>query len=479
MTQAAIREYGVVSRTVMGVIQMKKGVAFLGVLSLLLSSGAAHASVVMTVPVEDAVVSSPVRVVCTDAKAGVVYSFYLDDVFVANSTTGSWTQTMSSGFHYLVCNAYIKGVADGSATADVTVASAATPTPVISTPVATPTPQTSPSPVATPTPQTSPSPVATPTPVRTPTPTVTGDVDCTGAHDSAALNAAFISGAQLVRSFGPCGIDTPLTIAADKVGYQGDGSPWTASGNGVIFTTGPNSYNTPAWSTLVLRGPGTGTATVGLQVNGNFGNFTNLDSQGFGTELAIGPNGYLATFVNPRLAGDGNGTGIACPTSPNAGEGITFLGGVVFNLAIGSSNQGCGMTFVGTHTDTISASPAIVNEGSNGASTDFVNAYFEETGSVFPSSGAIFTVTGYNGYGSLTFVNGQIQEDDFNTPPNLINLTNNAGSGSQSAPFATFDSVRMSSLKTASLPANVAICGSTSLNGGGMLGNVPNVGVCP
>ena len=444
---------------------MKRGFSFLGALVLLLACGAANASVVMTAPHEDAVVSSPVSVTCTDAKAGAVYSFYLDDVFVANSTSGLWTVPASAGSHYLVCNAYINGVQDGSADVDVTVASSATPTPT-----------GGPTPVSSPTPQTTP--IATPSPVQTPTPGVTGDVHCTGSHDSAALKAAFSSGAPIVRSFGPCGIDTPLTIAADKVGYQGDGSPWTASGSGVIFTTGPNSYNTPAWSTLVLRGPGTGTATVGLQVNGNFGNFTNLDSQGFGTELAIGPNGYLATFVNPRLAGDGNGTGIACPTSSNAGEGITFLGGVVFNLRVGSMNQGCGMTFVGTHTDTITASPAIVDEGSNGASSDFVNAYFEETGSVFPSSGAMFTVKGYNGYGSLTFANGQIQEDDFNTPPNLVNLTNNA-SGSTSAPYATFNSVRISSLKTSSLPANVAICGSTSLNGGGLLGNVPNVGVCP
>jgi hypothetical protein len=447
---------------------MKRGTLFLGALALLLTCSAAHASVVMTVPQENAVVTSPVSVVCTDSNPGAVFSFYLDDTFVTQSTSGQWTTPLSAGSHYLVCNAYIKGVQDGAADADVTVASSATPTPSVV-----------PTPLSTPTPQTSPSPVGTPTPVRTPTPTVTGDVHCTGSHDSAALKAAFTSGAQLVRSFGPCGIDTPLTIAADKVAYQGDGSPWTASGSGVIFTTGPNSYNTPAWSTLVLRGPGTGTATVGLQVNGNFGNFTNLDSQGFGTELAIGPNGYLVTFVNPRLAGDGNGTGIACPTSSNAGEGITFLGGVIFNLSVGSLNQGCGLTLVGTHTDTITGSPATVDEGSNGASTDFVNAYFEETGSVFPSSGAIFTVKGYNGYGSLTFSNGQIQEDNFKTPPNLINLTNNAGSGSQSAPFATFNSVRIASLKTSSLPANVAICGSTSLNGGGLLGNVPNVGVCP
>jgi len=450
---------------------MKRGVSFLGVLVLLLKCSAANASVIMKVPAEDAVVSSPVEIVCADAKAGAVYSFYLDDVFAANSTTGIWTTPLSSGSHYLVCNAYIKGVQDGSASTDVTVASSATPTPSGNpTPVATPTPPTQlPTPVATPTPGSS----------QNPPPAVAGNVHCTGSHDSAALMAAFTSGAQIVHSFGPCGIDTPLTIAADKVGYMGDGSPWTASGSGVIFTTGPNSYNTPAWSSLVLRGPGTNTGTVGLQVNGNFGSFTNLDAQGFGTQLAIGPNGYLATFVNPRLAGDGNGTGIACPTSANAGEGITFLGGVVFNLAIGSSNQGCGMTFVGTHTDTISASPAIVNEGSNGASTDFVNAYFEETGSVFPSSGAIFTLKGYNGYGSITFANGQIQEDDYKTPPNLINLTSTAGAGANSAPFATFNSVRISSLTTASLPANVAICGSTSLNGGGMLGNVPNVGVCP
>lgn len=287
---------------------------------------APRSNVTMTTPVNNAVVTSPINMNCVDSNPGALIGYYLDDVF-----SSTWPMPATAGSHYLVCNAYINGVLDGSAQAFVTVVAPSptpgpspspvvTPTPaplptVTPTPIVTPTPVPSPTPVILvppPTPSPAPSPLPTVTPTPAPTPVITGEVHCTGSHDSAALMTAFTSGAPLVRSFGPCGLDTPLTVAADKVGYQGDGSPWTASSGGVIFTTGGNSYSTPPWSSLVLRGLGTGTATVGLQVNGNFGSFPNLDVQGFGTELAIGPNGYLDTFTDPRLAGDNNGTGIAC-----------------------------------------------------------------------------------------------------------------------------------------------------------------------
>jgi hypothetical protein len=356
----------------------------------------------------------------------------------------------------------------------------ATPT-VAPTSTIAPTPTVAPTSTGAPTPTGLPTSSGAPTPTAVQTPTPTGgfdtNVNCTGTKDSAALETAF-SHPGRVLSHGPCTLDRPITVAADNTGFEGDGAPWTAASSAITFTTGANSYNTPAWRGLVLRGPGTRTTTVGLQVNGNFGSFVTPDIQGFGTQVAIGPNGYLDTFIDARLAGDGTGTGLLCPGSANAGEGIILVGGKIFNLAVGSNNQGCGLTFLGTHMDGLTASPVIVDQevGSNGAASDFVDAYIELFG--MPSGGAIFTLTGYNGYGSITWRGGQIQEDQSGTTPDLIHV-NNIQPSTAYAPFATLDRVRIQSIVTSPLPSHVALCGSTSLNGGGQLGNLANVGACP
>ena len=381
-----------------------------------------------------------------------------------------------------------------------------TPTPIATfTPIATPVPtptstpvSPSPTPVATPTttpistPVNTPTPLATSTPITTPVPTLTptptpaatsptptpapnaGVVHCTGSQDSAAIDAAFKSGAAQVRTFGACDLDTTLTEEVDNVGLKTDGTPWHAEGSGLVVNTGPNSYTTPAWDTLTLTGPGTGTATVGLQVDANFLTFNDLHVSGFGTQFQVGSNGYLITLNNARLYGDGNGVGINCVGGNNAGEGVNIISGQIFNLFNGIMDSGCDLTFIGTHEDTITGSLVTTN----GVGVDFINSYIEETGSSFPSSGAIFTVNGHNAYAHVTFTGGQIQEDNFNTPPPLANITG-AGPGGQN-PYVKITNVRLSSvtLPTSTSPM-FAICGSTSLNGGGTLGNIPNSGVCP
>jgi len=363
----------------------------------------------------------------------------------------------------------------------------ATPTSTpLSTPVNTPTPIATSAPVATPVPTPTSTPVATPTSTLAPTPSPVvasptptpapnaGVVHCTGSQDSAAIDAAFKSGAAQVRTFGPCDLDTTLTEEIDNVGLKTDGTPWHAEGSGFVLNTGPNSYTTPAWDTLTLTGPGTGTSTVGVQADANFLTFNNLYVSGFGTQFQVGSNGYLITLNNPRLYGDGNGVGINCAGGNNAGEGVNIISGQIFNLFNGIMDSGCDLTFVGTHEDTISGSIATTN----GVGVDFINSYIEETGSSFPSSGAIFTVNGHNAYAHVTFTGGQIQEDNFNTPPQLANITGTGPAGQN--PYVKLSNVRLSSvtMPTSASPM-FAICGCTSLNGGGTVGNITNSGVCP
>ncbi len=422
------------SRLLLRIFHRDAPLALLGLSALIFSTAtrAVSGTVTMTNPADGATVTGMVNVTCTDSNPSASFGFYVDDVWkVASSGTFAWnTTTVPNGGHGLLCNAYVNGAGDGGAAESVTVANG-----------------------------------------------VSGggggggssggdiNVNCNGTTDSAALKTAF-STASRVLSHGPCGIDQPLTIDADSVGYQGDGSPWIAPGSAVTFVTGPNSYNTPPWNNLVLRGPRNGSATVGLQVNGNFATFVGLDVQGFGIQVQIGPNGFLDTFISPRLASNGGDTGFYCPTSSNAGEGIMFHGGEMFNLAQGIVNEGCGLQVHGTHIDTIAAAPVVLNPGSNGAYIDFISAYIELN--TTPTTGAIFTVSGP----ALTWTAGQIQEDN-NASPTLIQINNGAGTVS----YATFDRARFVRVST-SVSALVALCGDVSF-GGGTATNVTNVGFCP
>jgi hypothetical protein len=132
------------------------------------------------------------------------------------------------------------------------------------------------------------------------------------------------------------------------------------------------------------------------------------------------------------------------------------------------------LTFIGTHEDTIAGSLVTTN----GSGVDFINSYIEETGSSYPSSGAIFTVIGHNAYAHVTFTGGQIQEDNFNTPPQLANVTGTGPAGQN--PYVKLTNVRLYSI---TLPGSaspmVSLCGNTSLSGGGTVGNLANSGVCP
>jgi hypothetical protein len=55
----------------------------------------------------------------------------------------------------------------------------------------------------------------------------------------------------------------------------------------------------------------------------------------------------------------------------------------------------------------------VLNEGSNGASTDCTNCYIEAHSQ--PNSGALLSLTGYDGGGTIEWIGGQIQQDNFNT----------------------------------------------------------------
>jgi len=402
---------------------------------------------------------------------------YIDEAFVSGGPYSWNTTTAANGSHYLVCNGYVNGTSSGSVGENVTVNnSAQTPAPTSSP---TPAPTRTPTPVPTSAPTTAPTaastikPTASPTSVPTPsTCASTVDVFCTGRADGPALQAAMNCPGSVVRPHGTC--DVNQALVGTNIGYEGADATLNVEpsvATGVTVVTGANSFSSLPWEHLKING----SSATGLLLQGNYTHFAQPRISGFTNNITIGTNGYLDTIVAPNTVF--GGTGINCPTSSNAGEGIVVVGGAIVNSSIGSYNAGCGMTFLGTHFDGITGTPLVLNEGSNGASTDCTNCYIELMAQ--PSSGVMMSVTGYNGFGSMEWTNGQIQQDNLNASTSLLSLTNNGNASS--APYIRVSNTRLNNINLTGLSTNpnVALCADMTLGGGGLIGNVPNTGVCP
>ena len=277
---------------------------------------------------------------------------------------------------------------------------------------------------------------------------------------------------SIVRPHGAC--DVNKALVGTNIGYDGTDATLNVESSvapGVTLATGANSYTSLPWTHLKM----TGSSATGLLLGGNFTQINMPSISGFANNILIGTNGYLDTINAPTIWN--GGTGINCPMASNAGEGIVVIGGEIFNLATGSYNSGCGLTFIGTHFDGITGTPLVLNEGSNGASTDCTNCYIELMAQ--PSSGVAMSLTGYNAFGSIEWIGGQIQQDNYNTPTALLKLINNGGASL--APYIRVSNARLYSLTFSGLSSNpnVALCADTSLSGGGRIGNIPNSGICP
>ncbi len=467
-----------------------KNASLLGLMvGCLMFATSVWAQVSITSPAANSTVSGTVTFSCTDSAANSKEGLYIDDVYVSPGPYSWNTTTAANGSHYLVCDGYVGSTLNGAVAVYATVSNPAH-TPVAS-PTAVPTTAPTVAPTTDPTtaPTTDPSPIASASATAVPSATATAspkptsapspgacastlDVFCTGSADSPALQAAMNCPGSVVRPHGTCDVNQGLT--GTNIGYDGTDATLNVESSvatGVTLMTGANSYTSLPWMHLKM----TGTGATGLLLEGNFTQINMPSISGFTTNIMMGTNGYLDTINAPTIWN--GGTGINCPTSPNAGEGIVVVGGEIFNLTTGSYNSGCGLSFIGTHFDGITGTPLVVNEGSNGASTDCTNCYIELMAR--PSSGVMLSLTGNNGFGSMEWIGGQIQQDNYNTPTALLSLTNNGNANA--APYVRVSNTRFFSITLSGLSSNsnVALCADTSLNGGGLIGNIPNSGVCP
>jgi hypothetical protein len=432
-------------------------------------------AVIITTPLSGSTVSGVISFNCTNL--GGTVGLYIDDNFVGYNPYSWNTTTAANGNHYLLCNGYLNSSLIGSASVNVTVSNG----------VSTPTPGPTPTPIATAATSAaaasiatfSPTPSATPTPNPTPTPSCvnsgqsTIDVVCTGVADSYVLQGAMNCSGSVVRPHGTCDVNTG--IMGTNIGFDGTDATLNVEPTvptGVTLITGPNAYSSKPWKNLRLVGSNNN--STGLLLEGNFTQIENPSISGFTNNITVGNYAYLDTIVTPTIWN--GGTGIYCPAGTDSGEGITVVSGEIFNLGTASYNSGCGLTFFGTHFDGIAASVHVLNEGSNGAGTDCTNCYVEEFGT--QPSGPIISVTGYNGFGSFNWQGGSIGQDAYSNAA-VLSLTNNGTS--TSAPYVKFLNTAFKGVGLSGLAANsnVALCGDINLNGGGLIGNVPNSGSCP
>jgi hypothetical protein len=80
----------------------------------------ADATVTMNVAVSGVTVMNPFSITCTDTTPDAIFFYYLDDKYIP---TAKWPVTATPGPHYLLCNAYVNNVLDGSVAETVTVVS--------------------------------------------------------------------------------------------------------------------------------------------------------------------------------------------------------------------------------------------------------------------------------------------------------------------------------------------------------------------
>jgi hypothetical protein len=253
----------------------------------------------------------------------------------------------------------------------------------------------------------------------------------------------------------------------------------------VTLVTGANQYGALPWRDLFVDGLNAPNST-GVLVEGNFLSIYNLSVHGFTQLLGTGNNAYLDTFYD--LQAWGGGTGVFCPGgTTNAGEGIRFIGGEIFNDGTGIFDAGCQFQLFGTHIDGISASPVVVSKpaGPGGANVEGFGATIE----LFSQVSCVFSVTGDGAYAGLLWEGGGAKDDTNGNQP-LLCMTNNAFSPTTSGPSArfvngTFGGLSFTESNGTAMSADplVALCGiinSTCTSAGcGMIGNVPNSGSCP
>jgi hypothetical protein len=243
---------------------------------------------------------------------------------------------------------------------------------------------------------------------------------------------------------------------------------------------GAYAGNVTRFSNLQIIGPGGSTATVGIASETPNTVYSQLNIHGFGHGYEVHSGSWLNHFENSSISYCG--VALYCGHGlKDAGEQISFEAGSLFNSNRAVENDSCEFNITDSSLDE-SGGPTVVNGGGSTRLTSDHIEYVNNTA----SAPLVVTSQACNAWGSITMEGGQIQFDK--TAPKAL-ASNDGGPGPcGGGGWGAY--IRLNNVFLGNIPLDgkgapivsgsnhtqIAVCHATSGNGGGAMGNVPNIG---
>lgn len=246
------------------------------------------------------------------------------------------------------------------------------------------------------------------------------------------------------------------------------------------FAYGGYSGNIPRFENIQMIGPGRASNTVGLVSETPSTTYRQFNIHGFGRGYEVQSGSWLNHFVNSSISDCS--VDLYCGEGlKDAGEQISFEDGTMFNSDRAIENDSCEFNVTDSSLDEFTG-PAIVNGGGSTRLTSDHIEYVNKT----TSAPLVITSKACNAWGSITMEGGQIQFD--HAPPKAL-ASNDGGpgpcGGGGLGSYIRLNNVFLGNLPmdsngspvvTGSNSGQIAVCHATKGDGGGAMGNVPNLG---
>ncbi|MBV8358464.1 MAG: hypothetical protein JO189_11080 [Deltaproteobacteria bacterium] len=244
---------------------------------------------------------------------------------------------------------------------------------------------------------------------------------------------------------------------------------------------GGYSGNISRLENIQIVGPGRTSNTTAIASETPNLTFRQFNIHGFGHGYAVHSGSWLNHFENTAISDCA--VDLYCGGElKDAGEQISFEAGTLFNSGSAVENDGCEFNITDSSLDEFSG-PAVVN---GGGSTRLTSDHIEYVHSTAVSPLAV-TSKACNAWGSITMQGGQIQFD--HAPPKAL-ASNDGGpgpcGGGGRGSYIQIRNVFLGNIPMDSTGApvvagsnasQIAVCHATKGNGGGAMGNVPNIGL--
>jgi hypothetical protein len=314
--------------------------------------------------------------------------------------------------------------------------------------------------------------------------------DAAGAH--CRTLGAYVAGfaAVIVPDGATCRINSGLTDSkTDCVGilsFAGATLDFRGLSNGATALTlkhlayGGYSGNVPRFENIQMIGPGRTTNTIGIASETTNTTYRQFNIHGFGHGYEVHNGSWLNHFANSAISDCavdlycGRGT-------KDAGEQISFEAGSLFNSGSAIDNGSCEFNITDSSLDEFTG-PAVVNRGGETRLTSIHIEYVNNT----VKAPLVVTSEACNAWGSITMLGGRIQFD--HSAPNALAINNGGPGPCGGGGWGAYISISNVFLGNIPMDSNgapvvggtnasqIAVCHATKGDGGGAMGNVPNVG---